>query len=122
MSPRFCFVIAFLAVAVDALRVTPTAAGRRSIVAAAAIVPAAFIIPQALAGDQVCFGKCAEDPARAAERRAIQQGSSTKTPPTFALLVEQSIAQKEKTLGMSLSEEEKKQVEDKVRLAFPGVK
>ena len=69
-----------------------------------------------------CLGKCPEDPAKAEARRAIQQGSGAKPPPTMAEMIEQSIAQKEATLGMSLSEDEKKQVEAKVRAAYPGIK
>ena len=52
----------------------------------------------------------------------LQNGSQAKAmPATFAELVAKTIEQKENTLGMSLSEAEKKQVEERVRKAYPGV-
>ncbi|KAL3909011.1 MAG: hypothetical protein SGPRY_009577 [Prymnesium sp.] len=97
---------------------------RRSVVVStlAAFAPGLLAVQAASAADQVCFGKCPEDTARKAERLAIQQGTSSMKPPTLAELITQSVEQREAKLGMSLSDEEKKQVESKVRAAFPGVK
>ena len=73
---------------------------------------------------ETCLGKCADPEAerKAAERRAIQQGSSSKPPPSFAEMVAQSIAQREASLGMSMSDNEKSALEAKMRAAYPGVK
>ena len=106
----------------SALELTPTISRRSLVTGCAGLAPFALARGRATAADQVCFGKCPEDPAKAAERRAIQNGSSNKPPPTFAQLVEASITQRENTLGMSLSDEEKAQIEAKVRAAYPGTK
>ena len=70
-------------------------------------------------------GKCkpteAELEAKAAQRKAAQSGSSMKAF-TFEELVQQSIQKKEDTLGMSLSDEEKNQLRERVRAAYPGTK
>lgn len=106
--------------ALNLISMSATTIGRRSILAAS--IPVSAIASPALA--ESCLGKC-PDPnaeAKAAERRAIQTGSkSAGKPLTFAEMLEKSVKQREETLGMSLSEDERKELEQKMRLAFPGV-
>merc|ERR1711879_1116389 len=99
-----CIVLALSPAA--ALNIDGNIVRRRSVAAGLAALAPVVLTARATAAaqNQVCFGKCPEDPSKAAERRAIQQGSGSKPPPTFAELVEQSIKQKESTLGMSLSD------------------
>jgi cell envelope opacity-associated protein A len=108
----------------EAFSLPPTAddsrfSRRAAIAAAVALVPLAS---QPALAATTCLGKCPEDPQKVAERRAIQTGTSSATPPTFAALVAQSIQQREDALGMSLSEDDKKKIVEKVRAAYPGVK
>ena len=94
---------------------------RRSAVMGFTALAPAVLAPH-IASAETCLGKCPEDPEKAAARRALQNGSQAKAmPATFAELVAKTIEQKENTLGMSLSEAEKKQVEERVRKAYPGV-
>ena len=50
------------------------------------------------------------------------RSSQAAQPQTFAELLEQSKKQREAVTGMSMSEEEIKALEEKVRKQFPGVK
>ena len=100
------------------LPITSVKVDRRS---AAAGVAALVFTPRLTLAD-TCLGKCPEDPEKKAQRLAIQQGLGSKPPPSLALLIAETIEQKEKTIGMSLSEDEKKELEAKVRQAYPGVK
>jgi hypothetical protein len=97
----------------EALRVPVS---RRSVSTLATLLPAPAFA-------EACMGKCADPDAerKAAERRAIQMGSSSGKPDSFASMVEKAVAQREAALGMSMSDSEKKALEVRMRAAYPGV-
>ena len=131
---------------------TSAVVGRRAALAKIATLPVAFSLlsPNAAVADEVCWGadagtntfahqscaltsltllragKCkptaAELEAKASKRNAAQANTSSLKPMTFEELVAQSIQKKEDTLGMSLSEEEKAALRERVRAAYPGTR
>merc|ERR1712086_849087 len=83
----------------------------------------AFAVPIQSAVAETCWGKC-EDPARKAERLAIQTGTAGATAVTSNLsgvegLIDMTIKREEKERGEQLSEVRKEQIRSKILALTP---
>ena len=124
-------VFALLASVGAALKISPVATSRRAAIASAATL--ALVPPMAahagFAGGNPSAGAAAEFQRQKAERAAQTAGttpagykSSSDTPQTFAEIVAYSKAQREASLGMTMSDSEVEKLTEKLRQQFPGVK